>query len=95
MRTGFAEPLPLHLEIVSACVHVKSLQACPTLCDPMDCRTLGCSVHGILQQDYWRGLRRPPPGDLLDPGIEPESLISLTLAGRFSTTSTIREAQKL
>ena len=26
----------------------KSLQSCPTLCDPMDCSP-GSSVHGILQ----------------------------------------------
>ena len=25
----------------------------------------------------------PPPGDLPDPGIEPESLVSLALAGGF------------
>ena len=28
---------------------VKSLQSCPTLCDPMDCSPPGSSVHGILQ----------------------------------------------
>ena len=27
-----------------------SLQSCPTLCDPMDCGSLGSSVHGILQE---------------------------------------------
>ena len=27
----------------------KSLQSCPTLCDPMDCSLPGLSVHGILQ----------------------------------------------
>ena len=31
------------------CGHVKSLQACPTLCDPMDCSPPGSSVHGISQ----------------------------------------------
>ena len=31
------------------CVHAKSLQLCPTLCDPMDHSPLGPSVHGILQ----------------------------------------------
>ena len=32
-------------------VEVKVLvaQACPTLCDPMDCRPPGSSVYGILQ----------------------------------------------
>ena len=32
-----------------ACVCAKSLQSCPTLCDPMDCSLSGFSVHGILQ----------------------------------------------
>ena len=27
----------------------KSLQSCPTLCDPRDCSLPGSSVHGILQ----------------------------------------------
>ena len=26
---------------------------------------------GLSRQEYWGGLPRPPPGDLLDPGIEP------------------------
>ena len=31
------------------CVCAKSLQSCPTLCDPMDCCPSDSSVHGILQ----------------------------------------------
>ena len=33
------------------CESVKMLvvQSCPTLCNPMECRPLGSSVHGILQ----------------------------------------------
>ena len=27
----------------------KSLQLCPTLCDPMDCSLQGSSIHGIFQ----------------------------------------------
>ena len=35
---------------VCVCVHVrKSLQSCPTLCDPMDHSQPGSSVHGIFQ----------------------------------------------
>ena len=30
-------------------VPVKSLQSCPTVCDPMDCSLPGSAVHGILQ----------------------------------------------
>ena len=33
----------------NACVHAKSLQSWPTLCDPMDRSPPGSSVHGILQ----------------------------------------------
>ena len=39
------------------------------------------------RQEYSSGLPYPPPGDLLDPGIEPTSLVSPALAGRFLTTS--------
>ena len=38
------------------------------------------------RQEYWSGLPCPPPGDLPDPGIEPTSLMSPALAGRFFTT---------
>ena len=31
------------------CVCAKSIQSCPTLCDPMDCSPLSFSVHGIIQ----------------------------------------------
>ena len=55
---------------VSASMCVKSLQSCPTFCDPMNCSLPGSSVHGILQE-YWSGLPFPFPGDLSDLGIEP------------------------
>ena len=38
------------------------------------------------RQEYWRGLPFPTPGDLPDPGVEPRSLVSPALAGRFFTT---------
>ena len=31
------------------CVHAKSFQLCPILCNPMDCSLPGSSVHRILQ----------------------------------------------
>ena len=33
----------------NACMHAKSLQSCPTLCDPVDSSPPGSSVHRILQ----------------------------------------------
>ena len=47
---------------------------------------------GFSRQEYWRGLPCPPPGDLPNPGMEPASLMSPALAGRFSTTSAMWEA---
>ena len=52
------------------CMHAKSLQSCPTLCDPMDHSPLVSSVHGILQARIleWvavpssRGSSRPKDG---------------------------------
>ena len=73
------------------CVCIKSLQLCPTLCDPVDCSP---PVHiplsmGFSRQEHWSGLPCPPPGDLPDQAIEPASLMSPALAGRFFTASTI------
>ena len=47
---------------------------------------------GYSSQEYWRGLPRPTLGDLPDPGMEPTSLLSSTLAGGFFATSATREA---
>ena len=41
---------------------------------------------GFSRQESWSGLPCPPWGDLPDPGIEPASLTSVTLEGRFFTT---------
>ena len=35
--------------LLCVCMHAKSLQSCPALCNPMDCSPPGSSVHGILQ----------------------------------------------
>ena len=42
---------------------------------------------GFSRQEYLSGLLCPRPGDLPDPSIEPLSLTSPALAGRFFTTS--------
>ena len=81
----------LHLGVVSfslmSGVYVCSVaKSCLTLWDPLHCSPPGSSVHGISGQEYWRGLPIPPPGHLPNPGIEPTSLASPTLAGRLFTT---------
>ena len=52
----------------------------------------GTLPMGCSRQEYWSGLRCPPPGDLLDPGIEPTSLMSPALTGELLTSSATREA---
>ena len=66
----------------------------PALCNPMDGAHQAPLSMEFSRQEYWSGLPCPPPGDLPDSGIEPMSLMSPALAGRFFTTSTTWEAQK-
>ena len=46
------------------------------------------------RQEYWSRLRLPTPGDLPDPEIEPASLVSPALGGRFFTIRATWETQK-
>ena len=52
---------------------VKVAQLCLSLCNPIGCSLPGFSVHGIFQARIWSGLPFVPPGDLPNPGTEPES----------------------
>ena len=52
----------------------------------MDCSLHSSFIHGIFQARILECRSPfPTPGDLPDPGIEPESLVSPILAGRFFT----------
>ena len=74
------------------CVYAKSLQSCPTLCDPMDHSLSGSSVHGILQARIVEWVAMPSSRGSPNSGVKPVSLMSPVLAGKFFTTSTIWEA---
>ena len=43
-KAVYCHPVDLYAEGVYA----KSLQSCPTLCDPVDCSPPGSSDHGVL-----------------------------------------------
>jgi len=63
------------LLIASVCVCTKSLQSCLTLCDSM-----GCSLPGSSgRKESWNGRPCPPPGDRLNPGIQPKSPVAPVL----------------
>ena len=56
--------------------------------------TVACQAPLSIEfsrQEYWNGLPCPSPGNLLEPGIEPASLMSPALTGRFFTTGAIWE----
>ena len=40
-------------------VHAKSLQLCPTPCDPVNCSPPGSSFHGILQAKVLEWVTKP------------------------------------
>ena len=48
---------------------------------------------GFSRQEHWSELPCPSPGDLPDAGIEPVSLTSPALAGRFFTASATWKAR--
>ena len=73
----------------------KSLQSCLTLCHLSDCTRWAPLSMGFPRQELWSGLPFPPPGHDSHPGIEPASLISTALPGRFLTTSATWEARTI
>ena len=66
-------------------VPAKSLQACLTLCYPIDCSLPGSCVRGILQARILQWVAKL--GGSSHPGMEPTSPMSPASAGRFFTTS--------
>ena len=57
-----------------------------TLCDPMDGSPSGSSVHENFQVRILDQVAISYSGDLPNSGIEPISLVTPALAGRFFTT---------
>ena len=50
---------------------------------------------GLSKQEYWNRLPCPLPGDRLNPGIKPVSLMSPASVGQFLTTSATWEARSI
>ena len=46
---------------LSAAAAAKSLQSCPTLCDPIDGSPQGSPSMGFSRQEHWSGLPFPSP----------------------------------
>ena len=76
-------------ELLHSHMCAKSLQSCPALCDPVDCRSPGSSVHEIPQARILEWVAMPFFRDLPNPGIKFKSFSSPAFAGGFYTTSTM------
>ena len=61
------------------CIYTKSLQSCPTLCNPMDCSPPGSSVHGILSPSKNTGVG----GHVFLQGIFPTPVSYVSCIGRL------------
>ena len=72
-------------DVTAAAAAAKSLQSCPTLCDPIDGSPPGSPIPGILQARILEWVAMSSSRDLPDPGIEPVCLTSPALAGGFFT----------
>ena len=58
--------------------YAKSLQSCPTLCDPTDGSPPGSAVTGILQARILKWVVMPSSrGFFLTQGLNPQLLLSL------------------
>ena len=68
------------------CMCAKSLQSCPTLCNPMNCTLSGSSVHGILQARIWESVAMPSSRGSSPPRDWTHISCSSCIAGRFFTT---------
>ena len=91
---AFSEPWSFVFSIcrsLSSCLHGKSFQLSPTLCDPMDCSSKGSSVQGNSpdKNTWWRAI--PFARGFSNPEIEPKSLMSPVLTGSFFITGTTWE----
>ena len=71
---------------VCVCVCAESLSHIQFFATPWTVAFQAPLSMGCPRKEYWSGLPFPTSADLPDPGIEPSSLMSLALAGRFFTT---------
>ena len=72
-------------DTVSVCA--QSLSHIQLLATPLPTVPQAALSMEFSRQEYWSGLPFPTPGNLPDPGIKTQSLVSSVLAGEFITTA--------
>ena len=89
--------MDVHCTISSSCMHASLVtQSCPTLCNPLDCRLPGSSVHGIiytgvgchalLQRIFQTQGLNPCPTSHVSPALQADSLPA-ELSVQFSSVT--------
>ena len=61
IRRVFDKTVELREETVQLMTAAKSLQSCPTLCDPIDRSPPGSPSLRVSRQEQWSGLPFPSP----------------------------------
>ena len=86
---------PMYLFIY---LFIKSSVSCSVVSDSATPWTVAHQAPlsmGFSRQEYWSGLLFPSPGDLSNPRVEPGSLASPALAGRFFTNAPPGKPQQI
>ena len=80
-------PVQVHIPLNFKCTHIQS---CPTLCwTPWTVTHQASLSMEFSRQEFWSELPFPNPGNLPDPGIEPNSFVAPALQADFSRCATL------
>ena len=88
IRKTLLEGIMLQLDAV-VCVRTQSLCLIQLFATPWTVAHQALLSMGFSRQEHWSGFPFPTPGDLPNPRIEPMSLASPALSGRFFTTESL------
>ena len=83
---GIVEPKQFNFRVRMFCTCAQSLSHVQHFAAPWTVAQQALLSVGLSRQEYWSGLPFSPPGELPNPGTEPESVVSPALAGQFFTT---------
>ena len=86
VKVAFLKKECVSWDLRHECVRARSLQSCPTPCDPLDCSPPGSSVHGIFQARILEWVVVPSSRRTSRSRIKHVSAMSAALTGGFFTT---------
>ena len=87
--------LPTIAAEFAACVCAKSLQLCPTLCNPMHCNPQDSSIHGILQARLLEWVAMSSSRGTSQPRDRTQVFCGSCTAGRFFTAEPLGKSYRV